>query len=142
MADKLTIYKCDCFDVRQDVVIAVTSLLTEDELRDKWIRYRDELIEEQDTDISDFTRWNFYLFYVVQDKKKISRSLKYEIEHNTISSRKIVVDNEELNGDPKSLISKYIKFVIESGKNNRRLPIYQRNDKLMEILKKDEDKEG
>lgn len=92
MPHNMHIFKYNCFDIEQPIVVAVTPLLSEDELRENWITYRNMLMEEQVKDISDFTRWNFYLFYLVKDKTQINRSLKYEVEHNTISSRKIIVN--------------------------------------------------
>jgi hypothetical protein len=38
----------------------------------------------------DFGKWNTYLFYSIG--KEISRDLKYKIENDTFSSRKIVID--------------------------------------------------
>lgn len=109
----MQIFTHKCFDIEQPIVVAVTPLLTEDELRENWIKYRDLLMEEQVNEISDFMRWNFYLFYVVEDKTKINRSLKYEVEHNTISSRKIIVNETEYGGNVNSLISSYIQFEIQ-----------------------------
>lgn len=109
----MQIFTHNCFDIEQPIVVAVTPLLTEDELRENWIKYRDLLMEEQVNEISDFMRWNFYLFYVVEDKTKINRSLKYEVEHNTISSRKIIVNEIEYGGNVNSLISSYIQFKIQ-----------------------------
>jgi hypothetical protein len=39
---------------------------------------------------TDFERWNLYLFYL--NEQKVEKSLKYRIENDPISSRKIVVD--------------------------------------------------
>ena len=87
----------DSFDVRSKILVCVTKCLTEDELRETWRNYRNDFaIEFQTDDIDEFERWNFYLFYVVDNKNAIDRSLKYEIEHDTISSRKIVVSKDEL----------------------------------------------
>ena len=113
MLHNMQIFTHNCFDIEQPIVVAVTPLLTEDELRENWIKYRDLLMEKQVNEISDFMRWNFYLFYVVGDKTKINRSLKYEVEHNTISSRKIIVNETEYGGNVNSLISSYIQFEIQ-----------------------------
>ncbi|HEV7350359.1 ABC-three component system middle component 1 [Telluribacter sp.] len=40
---------------------------------------------------SEFERWNFYLFYLVDTL--VNRGLKFRIENDPISSRKIVIDN-------------------------------------------------
>lgn len=39
---------------------------------------------------TDFERWNLYLFYL--SEQKLEKGLKYRIENDPISSRKIVVD--------------------------------------------------
>ena len=39
----------------------------------------------------DFSKWNSYLFFVTEE---VSKSLKYEIENNKFSTRKIVVEME------------------------------------------------
>ena len=63
--------------------------------------------------LDDFERWNFYLFYVVENKSKIDRTLKYEIEHDTVSSRKIIIDCAEFtDGNYDTLIASYIKYDI------------------------------
>ena len=102
----------DSFDVRSKILVYVTKCLTEDELRETWRNYRNDFaVEYQTDDIDEFERWNFYLFYVVDNKNAIDRNLKYEIEHDTISSRKIVVSKDELqdeNGE--SLVARYIKY--------------------------------
>jgi hypothetical protein len=41
---------------------------------------------------SDFQIWNLYLFFI--GTGQIGRDLKYKIEHNTVSSRKIVIDEQ------------------------------------------------
>lgn len=80
----------------------------------RWIDIRNELASEwQMRNLDDFERWNFYLFYVVEDKSKIDRSLKYKIEHDTVSSRKIIINREEFaGGNYDALIASYIKYDI------------------------------
>lgn len=128
-----------CFDIEQPIVVAVTPLLTEDELREQWICYRDMLMGEQVKEISDFTRWNFYLFYVVEDKTKINRSLKYEVEHNTISSRKIIVNETEYGGDVSSLIAHYIQFEIQPRKEEAEVKTFMPKPELKKKFESHED---
>ena len=102
----------DSFGVGQNIIVAMTPKLTQEELEENWRHFRNRMSHEyQMGDISEFTRWNFYLFYVVEDKNKIDRNLKYKVEHDTISSRKIVVSAEEAKNGVQALINKYIKFV-------------------------------
>lgn len=141
--DNITVVKLDTFNVGQEIVIAKTPVLTEKDLRDGWIDYRNQLIQEyQIEEKESFTRWNFYLFYVVNDKNKINRSLKYEVEHNTISSRKIVVNADEANDGFNTLIEKYIKFTIgPDNKNDNGTGDYDCNPRLFKMYE-DENKES
>lgn len=127
----------DSFDVRSKILVCVTKCLTEDELRETWRNYRNDFaIEFQTDDIDEFERWNFYLFYVVDDKTAIDRSLKYEIEHDTISSRKIVVSKDELqdeNGE--SLVMRYIKYDIGQVKACTEPPLFMCDKNVEKLIK-------
>lgn len=127
----------DSFDVRSKILVCVTKCLTEDELRETWRNYRNDFaIEFQTDDIDEFERWNFYLFYVVDNKNAIDRSLKYEIEHDTISSRKIVVSKDELqdeNGE--SLVMRYIKYDIGQVKACTVPPMFMCDKNVEKLIK-------
>lgn len=127
----------DSFDVRSKILVCVTKCLTEDELRETWRNYRNDFaIEFQTDDIDEFERWNFYLFYVVDNKNAIDRSLKYEIEHDTISSRKIVVSKDELqdeNGE--SLVMSYIKYDIGQVKACTEPPMFMCDKNVEKLIK-------
>lgn len=104
----------DIFEIGVNILIAITECLPEETLRTQWRSLRNKLAEERQMDpLDDFERWNFYLFYVVEDKSAIDRSLKYEIEHDTVSSRKIIINREEFaGGNYDTLIALYIKYDI------------------------------
>lgn len=127
----------DSFDVRSKILVCVTKCLTGDELRETWRNYRNDFaIEFQTDDIDEFERWNFYLFYVVDNKNAIDRSLKYEIEHDTISSRKIVVSKDELqdeNGE--SLVMRYIKYDIGQVKACTEPPLFMCDKNVEKLIK-------
>ena len=127
----------DSVDVRSKILVCVTKCLTEDELRETWRNYRNDFaIEFQTDDIDEFERWNFYLFYVVDNKNAIDRSLKYEIEHDTISSRKIVVSKDELqdeNGE--SLVMRYIKYDIGQVKACTEPPMFMCDKNVEKLIK-------
>lgn len=108
--------------------ISVFSFFFESEadLNDKWesitssiaVNYQSEFEDEE----LEFERWNIYLFFVV--KGSVDSQLKYKIENDKFSSRKIIQDNieEALNLDALSeLIQKHIihsdlnKSVIDNG---------------------------
>ena len=127
----------DSFDVRSKILVCVTKCLTEDKLRENWRNYRNDFaVEFQTDDIDEFERWNFYLFYVVDNKNAIDRSLKYEIEHDTISSRKIVVSKDELqdeNGE--SLVMRYIKYDIGQVKACTEPPLFMCDKNVEKLIK-------
>lgn len=127
----------DSFAVRSIILVCVTKCLTEDKLRKNWRNYRNDFaVEYQTDDIDEFERWNFYLFYVVDNKNAIDRNLKYEIEHDTISSRKIVVSKDELqdeNGE--SLVARYIKYDICQIQNSTEPPSFQFNKTVEKLIR-------
>lgn len=127
----------DSFDVRSKILVCVTKCLTEDELRETWRKYRNDFaVEYQTDDIDEFERWNFYLFYVVDNKNAIDRNLKYEIEHDTISSRKIVVSKDELqdeNGE--SLVTRYIKYDMGQVKAYAEPPLFKCDKNVEKLIK-------
>lgn len=132
----------DSFGVGQNIIVAMTPKLTQEELEENWRHFRNRMSHEyQMGDISEFTRWNFYLFYVVEDKNKIDRNLKYKVEHDTISSRKIVVSAEEAKNGVQALINKYIKFVVEGMTLHHNVEEYKRNAELMTLYTKYENQE-
>lgn len=58
---------------------------------------------------SEFEIWNIYLFFITQVETK--KETKHKIEHDTVSSRKIVIDKHEKMNDPtfnNILISEHI----------------------------------
>jgi hypothetical protein len=68
---------------------------------------------------NNFSKWNTYVFYIAE--KTVTKALKYEIENNKFSSRKTVIDEEnlELNSDTidrvisEHIINDNIKFDVE-----------------------------
>lgn len=106
-------YKADVFGIESDIEVFVTHVMDEKTLATQWKEIRNQVALNQ-TDLDDeFERWNFYLFYVV-DNPVADLSLKYEIEHDTISSRKMVVKAEAVSDALcNSLISKYIKYDLD-----------------------------
>lgn len=129
--------KFDSFNVKAQILVCVTNCLTEDELRKSWRIFRNEFSEDYQIDeIDEFERWNFYLFYVVEDKNAIDRNLKYEIEHDTISSRKIVVSKDELHdADGESLVSRYIKYDIGQVKACAKPPLFKCDINVEKLIK-------
>lgn len=126
----------DSFGIGKNILLCTTQCMSEDELRNTWRNIRNHVATKyQIQDIDEFMRWNFYIFYIVEDKNAIDRSLKYEIEHDTISSRKIVVNNNEFEGEVSNLEKKYIHFDFDNILDNSKRPLFQKDLRVVSILK-------
>lgn len=107
-------YKEDVFNINSKVEVFFTRLLDEETLAAKWRDIRNFVARNQMDLDDEFERWNFYLFYMVNNPI-VDLNLKYEIEHDTISSRKMVVDNMVINDNVcEELVKKYIKYSIDN----------------------------
>jgi 5'(3')-deoxyribonucleotidase len=88
-----------------------------DRLAEIWMKVSDIIAVNYQSRLSEeFSIWNIYLFFLT--KTPIENELKYLIENDTFSSRKIVVDEYV---DFKSVIEKYIlntDIIIESTSSN------------------------
>jgi len=63
----------------------------------------------------DYSKWNFYIFYL--SNETVEKQLKYEIENNKFSSRKIII--EKVN----SITEKEINFLISEHITNDNIQI-------------------
>jgi len=68
---------------------------SENDLNEKWKAITNSIATyyqaEFEGEETDFERWNIYIFFLV--KEPVGTQLKYKIENNKFSSRKIVQDN-------------------------------------------------
>ena len=127
--------------------ISVFSFFFESEadLTDKWesitssiaVNYQSEFEDEE----LEFERWNIYILFVV--KGRVGSQLKYKIENDKFSSRKIIQDNfeEALNPDSISeLIQKHIvhidlnKSVIDNNDISDAIPSYSSNSTVYKLI--------
>ena len=127
--------------------ISVFSFFFESEayLNDKWesitssiaVNYQSEFEDEE----QEFERWNIYIFFVV--KGSVDSQLKYKIENDKFSSRKIIQDNIEEALNPNSiseLIQKHIvhsdlnKSVIDNGDISDAILSYSSNSTVYKII--------
>lgn len=61
-------------------------------LEDKWEDISNSIAIYYQTKLeSEYERWNLYVFYLLSEK--VENIIKYKIENDTISSRKIIIDN-------------------------------------------------
>ena len=107
------------FGFSHDLYIAITAPMGQEELAESWRDIRNEVMMRWQEDITDdFSRWNFYVFYVVDDLDKLDGSLRYQIEHDMVSSRKILVDNRDnvkMADLYKAVVGKYINYDVTEG---------------------------
>lgn len=107
------------FDSTHCFYIAITNCMNSDELRANWRLIRDDFMLNYQNEITDeFSRWNFYIFYVVEKLDELDGDLRYQIEHDMVSSRKILVDANTISGHEDSfdvLLKKYIVYDVNLG---------------------------
>ena len=73
------------------------------------------MMKYQNSLTDDFSRWNFYIFYVVDNLDTLDGSLRYIVEHDTVSSRKILIDKKEIKDGGSTydiVVRKYINYNI------------------------------
>ena len=133
---KINRYACDTFGVGSTIDIFVTEPMNVADLEEEWIMIRDDIAMKYQRSLTDdFERWNFYLFYVVEDIESLRRNLKFKIEHNTLSSRKIIISAKEVEGNdiPEYLIHKYLCYTIETENAVDGKP-FVKDDKVVELI--------
>lgn len=133
---KINRYACDTFGVGSTIDIFVTEPMNVADLEEEWIMIRDDIAMKYQRSLTDdFVRWNFYLFYVVEDIESLRRNLKFKIEHNTLSSRKIIISAKEIEGNdiPEYLIHKYLCYTIETENAVDGKP-FVKDDKVVELI--------
>ena len=65
-----------------------------DDLKKNWKDFNSQITTDIVINLKEeYSRWNFYIFFFSKDL--VPKSLKYEIENNKFSSRKIVIENCE-----------------------------------------------
>lgn len=91
----------------------------------------------QDKFANTFEKWNLYLFYLI--KNECSITIKYKIENNPFSSRKIVIDdNNEKKMSHNQIISNYIfdsEIKLDSSKEKVELGELEQDSKIFNLIK-------
>lgn len=138
--EKFEMIKKDVFGFSHDLYIAITEPMGQEELAESWRDIRNEVMmswQEKITD--DFSRWNFYVFYVVDDLDKLDGSLRYQIEHDTVSSRKILVDNRDnvkMADLYKTVVGKYINYDVTEGEDeDDEIHPFDKSDEVIQLIK-------
>ena len=130
----------DVFGFAHDVYVAITDRMTPEELQDCWRDIRNEIMTEfQDKLTDDFSRWNVYVFYVVDDLNTLNGSLRYMIEHDTVSSRKILIDGRDIkdNENPyETVVKKYISYdILPAHKVDNEIKPFEKSEYVMDLIK-------
>lgn len=125
--------KKDVFDVNSDIDVFITEVLDENTLAANWKTIRNHVARNQFDMDDEFERWNFYLFYVV-DSPMVDLNLKYQIEHDTISSRKMVVNASTVDDELcDKLVKKFIRYEIEN-KEQKFTKVFAKNELVARII--------
>lgn len=102
------------FGENQRVDIFITQPLDHEKLKSEWEAIRNEVANCQSMIDDEFERWNHYLFFLVDEKSMLDINLKYKIEHDTISSRKILISqNDYVENGFDAVVKKYIRYAFE-----------------------------
>lgn len=130
----------DVFGFSHDVYVAITNRMTSEELKSCWRDIRNEIMTEfQNKLTDDFSRWNFYVFYVVNDLNTLNGSLRYMIEHDTVSSRKILIDGRDTKDDENSyeaVVKKYISYdILPAHKVDNEIKPFEKSEDVMDLIK-------
>lgn len=138
--EKFEMIKKDVFGFSHDLYIAITAPMGQEELAESWRDIRNEVMMSWQENITDdFSRWNFYVFYVVDDLDKLDGSLRYQIEHDTVSSRKILVDNRDnvkMADLYKTVVGKYINYdVTEGEEEDDDIHPFDKSDEVIQLIK-------
>lgn len=138
--EKFEMINKDVFGLSHDLYIAITAPMGQEELTESWRNIRNEVMMNWQENITDdFSRWNFYVFYVVDDLDKLDGSLRYQIEHDTVSSRKILVDNRDhvkMADLYKTVVGKYINYdVTEGEEEDDDIHPFDKSDEVIQLIK-------
>ncbi len=86
---------------------------------------------------NEYSKWNFYIFYL--SAENVEKQVKYEIENNKFSSRKIVIENVKFITEKEInlFISEHItNDNIQIGVENKQSLKFKKNTSLSKILDK------
>ena len=130
-------WKKDVFNIDSNIDIFITKPLTWASLAEEWREIRNTIAGEQRFLKDEFERWNHYLFYLVEGEASEDISLKHVIEHDTISSRKVIISTSEFKEDDfEAVIGKYISYRFENSRVGK-LPVFEKRKRIVEIMEED-----
>lgn len=105
---------------------------SEDQLSSTWIKLSNAIaIKFQNKLDCDFGKWNVYLVFLVNFK--INKTIKYEIENNIFSSRKLVIEGDQSVDDINANFELSNHFISEIHSKNEQLE-FKRNPQIMKAI--------
>lgn len=98
------------------VDVFITKPLNHEQLMHEWESIRNSIACLQSGIDDEFERWNLYLFYLVEQDAMEDINLKYKIEHDTLSARKILIPRSEYEGEKcfEAVVNKFIEYQFEA----------------------------
>ncbi len=92
-----------------NILIAVVQFKNLDFFKSQWKHFNSFISAEVlSLKKDEFSKWNFYVFYL---SKEADKELKYEIENNKFSSRKIVLEDYPSELDENSIFNIVRKYI-------------------------------
>jgi hypothetical protein len=126
----------DSIEIGKGLIHAVfVEIYTEDYLKENWVAITNTIaLHFQSKFEGDFERWNLYLFFLLPKNIILRDELKYKIENDTFSSRKIV---EDISLSTDALFKKHInnQLSIEGLKLQSDSSDFEYNPIIWDILK-------
>jgi len=102
-----------------DISVFAFSFESESDLSDNWKKITSSVAANYqsafDNEKNNFERWNIYILFLVQTP--VGSQLKYRIENDKFSSRKIVHENETTQPDMEYLQTLIDKYVVNNDIN-------------------------
>ena len=110
------------------IPIVFVSFETLNDLNKNWKDFNGQIATDFVISLKEeYSRWNLYIFYL--SKETVEKQVKYEIENNKFSSRKIVIENVN------SITEKKINLLISEHITNDNILIGIENKKSLEFKK-------
>ncbi len=106
-----------------EILITIVKFENIDTLKSHWKQFNSFISTELfSLKKNEFSRWNFYVFYL--SSVPIDRDLKYEIENNKFSSRKIAIEKCDDSINPETIV----RIIKEHITNDNIIEISPGND--------------
>lgn len=121
-----------------EVIVCFVNFIDDTVLRNQWKELNSYLTAKFIPTVKDdYSKWNFYVFYL--SNETVEKQLKYEIENNKFSSRKIVIQkvNSITEKEINLLISEHItNDNIQIGVEKKQSIKFKKNTSLSKIIDK------